>query len=309
MTDNNNGCYNNLCNQVNALFKNNDQGLSIKSKYKYNDIEHKFCKFLADSYRLQKLENVKSKHVIAYVEKLQSENKSASSILTTLSAIRHYHNLTGSKNILIDNKSLNLQHREYTKVDRTWTAQEINEAKICAKEMGRLDIYHSINLSSNFGLRLEEVCKVTPKHLQQALANEELWTKGKNGQERYIHIRNDQQIQALKEALQYAERNNIPTNNKLLCDNLKGSVQKQKRSIQNYINNNQHKFIDNNRTLQNDTSKQIQSHLNYHGIRYYYCNALYKDIYNETKDKTYSKLYCSEQMGHHRKSVVATYLK
>ena len=310
----NNGCYNNLCAQVDSLFKNSRHDVSIKTRYKYNDIEHKFCQFLSDNYKLQKLENVKSKHVIAYTEKLKSEGKSVSTIKSSLAAVRYFHELSGSKNILIDNKQLNIGERKYAQIDKTWSRSEVAESLLCAAEMGRFDIYHAINLSANMGFRLEEVVKVTPKHLQDALENGSCWTRGKNGQERYIQIRNEHQVQAIKEALAYADKHNISPNSKLLCDNMKGSVQKEKRSIQNFITANQYKFIDNRRMLvgdnqlfANDTKKIVQTRIHFHGLRYYYCNNLYKDIYSETKDKAYSERYCSEQLGHHRRSILATY--
>lgn len=306
--DENNGCYQNLLNQIHSIMKNTNEH-SIKTRYRYEAATERFCKYLAEEYKLQKFDNVKSKHIISYVERLKSENKSASTIKTELAGIRFFHKHSNSKNILIDNNRLNLEQRDFAKIDRSWLHEEIKGALATAKEMGRIDIYNSINLAANFGLRLEETCKVTPNHLRQALNYGELYTKGKNGQERWIQIRNETQIEAIKELLIYAEKQALKPNDKIVCDNIKGGVQRQKRSIQNFITNNQYKFIDANRKNITDTSKVKADTLTFHGIRYLYCNELYNDIYAETKDKSYSKKYCSEQLGHHREHITTVYLK
>lgn len=306
------GCYKNLENQIHSIMQHSNEG-SIKTRHRYLAATERFCTFLAKEYKLQKFENVKSKHIIAYTEHLKAEGKSASTIKTDLAGIRYFHRHSESKNILIDNSKLNLEQRQFAKVDRSWTLGEIETAKAYAKEIGRLDVYTAINLSSAFGLRLEETCKVTPVHLRQALSDGELWTKGKNGQERYIQIRNEHQAAVIKETLAYADHLKLKANDKIICDNTKGGVQREKRSIQNFISNHQHKFNDPNRTYIKDTAKIKASSLNYHGLRYYYCNALYEDLTKNSKEK-YTKYeankICSEALGHHRgREITRIYLK
>ncbi len=302
------GCYQNLLKQVNAIAKNCHEG-SIKTKYRYKEATERFCKFLSDEYKLQKFENVKSKHITAYVEHLQKSGRSASTIKTDLSGIRFFHRHSGSKNILCDNSKLNLERRQFKQYDRSWQVQEIEDAKSYAKEIGRIDVYHAINLSSNFGLRLEECVRVTPSHLRVALIDGELYTKGKNGQERYIKIRNEEQVKAIKEALKFAESRGLKPNDKLLCDNIKGGVQKEKRSIQSFLNNHQQHFRNPDRTDIFDTCKKKVKVLSFHGLRYYALNDLYNKIYSETKDKDYSKRIVSETAGHHRPEITDIYLK
>jgi len=304
------GCYKNLENQIHSIMKHTNES-SIKTRYRYEAATERFCAFLAKEYKLQKFENVKSKHIIAYAEFLKSEGKSASTIKTDLAGVRYFHRHSGSKNVLVDNSKLNLEQRQFAKIDRSWTTGEIETAKSYAKEIGRTDVYAAINLSAAFGLRLEEVCKVTPSHLRQALSDGELWTKGKNGQERYIQIRNEHQTAVIKETLVYADQLKLKSTDKIVC-NQKESVQKTKRSIQNFISNHQHKFIDINRTDIKDTNKIKQTNINFHGLRYYYCNTLYEDLtknFPDNYNKSEAKRYCSEQLGHHRESVTDIYLK
>ena len=297
------GAYNNLNSQINSLFTGTRHDVSIKTRYKYLDIERHFAGFLADNFHLQKLENVKSKHIIAYTDRLKSEGKSSSTIKTSLAAIRYFHNLTGSKNQLVTNDKLNIAPRDFKAVDRSWTEPEVREALAIMKEEN-LKMYHIFKLGYLYGYRLEEVVKATPAHFLEALnSSGEVWCKGKNGQVRYIKIRTSEQETAAREVLGKGN------NDKIFCDNLKGSVQQCKRSVQNYLTANQHKWIDNNRIFINDTDKIKSKNLVYHGLRYTYCNNLYADIYKETGNKDYSKRYCSEQLGHHRKNCVDIYLK
>lgn len=303
------GAYNNLNSQINSLFANNRHSISIKSRYKYLDIERHFAGFLADRFHLQKLENVKSKHVIAYTESLKSAGKSPSTIKTSLAAVRYFHNLTGSKNQLITNDKLNIDPRAYKAIDRSWTKAEYLQALAVTKEE-RPAMYYIFKLGYLYGYRLEEVVKATPSHFLEALnSSGEVWCKGKNGQIRYIKIRTPEQEAAAREVLQYARELGKGNNDKIFCDNVKGSVQQCKRSVQNYITSNQHKWIDNNRIFLNDTAKIKSKNLVYHGLRYSYCNNLYADIYKETGNRDYSRKYCSEQLGHHRLRAVDVYLK
>lgn len=305
----NNGCYNNLISQVNSLFDSTRHTVGIKSRYKYLENEKAFCSFLADKYHLQKLANVKSSHIISYTEHLKSSGYSSSSIKTSLSAIRYFHNLTGSKNQLIGNDKLNIEPRAYKAIDRSWSNTEAHRCLSILKE-NNLKMYHIFNLAYHNGYRLEEVVRTKPAYLLEAInTTGQVWCKGKNGKVRYITIRTPEQEASIKEALQYAQELGKGNNDFIFCDNIKGSTAKCKRSVQNYLTANQHKWIEPDRVLIRDTAKIKSSTLCFHGIRYLYCNNLYNEILKETGDKRYSRLYCSQQLGHQREYCVTTYLK
>jgi len=302
------GCYQNLLNQVHAITKNCHEG-SIKTRYRYEEATERFCKFLAQEFKTQRFANVRTSHVQAYVSYMQQCGKSPSTIKTDLSGIRFYHRHSGSKNIIADNSHFNLEKRQFGRTDRSWLTHEIEAAKIYAKEYGRLDVYHSINLGSNFGFRLEEVVKIEPIHIRNALVDGEIYTKGKNGQVRYIKIRTEEQVKVLKEALQYADSLKLKPHDKILCDNVKGGVQRQKRSIQSFLHNHNDVFRDPERRNIIDTQKLKVMELTYHGLRGFYANALYNDILKETGDKHFAKRYTSEMLAHHRPEITDIYLK
>lgn len=306
--DKENGCYKNLQSQINAIFRDCREG-SIKTRYRYKEAVERFSSFLATEYKLQKFENIKAKHIEGYVERLKNDGASPSTIKTDLSAIRYFYKHSGGKNRLPDNSRLDLERRSFAVVDRSWLPNEIAAAKAYAKEMGRMDIYYAINLASAFGLRLEETCKVCPSHLRECLQNGELYTKGKNGKERYIHVRNSEQLAVVREVLQYAKEQHLGANDKIICHQLRAGVQQEKRSIQAFINNHKSEFMDPGRLITNDTQKQRKMTLNFHGLRYSFTNQLYDSLYKETGDSHKAKLYVSYQLGHNRESVTKVYLQ
>ena len=59
---NNNGSTINLLAQLNKLTRHNRQG-SFKTRERYEEAMKRFCRFLAESYRLEKLSNIAPKHI------------------------------------------------------------------------------------------------------------------------------------------------------------------------------------------------------------------------------------------------------
>jgi site-specific recombinase XerD len=76
-----NGIYSNLISQLDKLRRHNRQG-SIKTKERYYEAMKRFCRFLSVEYRLEKLSNIASKHLHAYVEHMKTEELSPGTIKT-----------------------------------------------------------------------------------------------------------------------------------------------------------------------------------------------------------------------------------
>ena len=110
MSDSNNitvlnpGLYKNLLAQVESIYRHSNE-LSFKTRARYYEATKRFCKFLADNFRLQNFKNVEDRHFKAYVEHLK-ENNSAATIQSDLSGIRYFHRKSGSKNRLSKNDKL-----------------------------------------------------------------------------------------------------------------------------------------------------------------------------------------------------------
>ena len=68
----NSGVYKNLLAQVEAIYKHSNE-LSFKTRARYFEATKRFCKFLADNFRLQNFKNVDNRHFKAYVEHLKEK--------------------------------------------------------------------------------------------------------------------------------------------------------------------------------------------------------------------------------------------
>ena len=62
----NEGIYRALIAQLDKLARHNRQE-SYKTRQRYYEAMQRFCRYLAEEYRLQKLANISGKHLVAYV--------------------------------------------------------------------------------------------------------------------------------------------------------------------------------------------------------------------------------------------------
>ena len=128
-TIHNKGLYLALVSQLDKLARHNRQG-SFRTKERYYEAVKRFCAFLADTYHLQKLENISGKHLTNYVLYLQESGKSASTIKTDLAAIRFFHDKMSRPKYQLptnDELAVELERRRFGGVDRTWRTAEFNK--------------------------------------------------------------------------------------------------------------------------------------------------------------------------------------
>ena len=129
--------YKNLLAQLDKLYRHNRQG-SFRTWERYYEAMQRFCRFLADEYRLERLTNLAPKHIFAYVDYLQEKGRAASTIKTDLSAIRFFRDLIPTPRYeLPGNDALMLPRRTFGNVDRTWSRPEFNRMLACAMKAGR----------------------------------------------------------------------------------------------------------------------------------------------------------------------------
>jgi site-specific recombinase XerD len=184
-----NGIYNNLVAQLDKLYRHNRQG-SIKTKERYYEAMKRFCRFLADDYRLEKLSNIASKHMHAYVNHMKDTKLSASTIKTDLSAIRFWHDQIPNPRHkeLPDNSAFDLERRSYGKLDRTWSEDEFQKTVIIAADKGRDDYVTALMLAYYAGMRVEECFTIDTSMAEGALRTGEITFHGKNGRWRTVPI-------------------------------------------------------------------------------------------------------------------------
>ena len=246
----------------------------------------------------------------AYIEKLQSEGKNAQYIDTELSGIRFYHERSGSKNILPENKALNLEKRHPKKFDRSFMREEIKGAYNCADAMGRTDVQIGIRLCYRFGLRLEEAVTLRVEQIEHAGKDGQLEIKnGKGGQARTIPVETKAQRNALLSLCDYAKEQRKQPTDYLLCDNHKHSVKNCKAALENWMYNHRSKFLVQNRTDITESGKKPRiASPSWHGFRHSYYQVTKARLIRENR-MSISEIEreMSERLGHHRNEVNGYY--
>lgn len=168
--------YENLLLQLDKLRRHNRQG-SFKTRERYYEAMKRFCRFLAEQYRLERLANIAPKHIFAYVYSLQESGKAASTIKTELSAIRFFHDLIADPRFeLPDNSQLLLQRRTLGGVDRTWSIPEFNRMLALALAAEREDYITILYLGRYAALRIHECFRIDTAIAAKALKENALTT-------------------------------------------------------------------------------------------------------------------------------------
>ena len=298
------GIYKNLVSQIDSILKHSNER-SIKSRYRYYEATKRFCRFLADNYRLQKFKNVEDRHFRAYVKYLK-ENNEATTIQTDLSGIRYFHEKSGSKNKLSENVQLNLPKRAVGKEDRSWTSEEISKARVVAREMGRVDVEISLDLVSIFGLRIEELCRLKVEQLMHAEKYGQLIVQGKGKKTRPIPV-NEEQIKIIKKYLDYAKVSGRAPGDYLISSSEKNGVLHEKRSLQNWMSFHRKKFVDENRAdMKEEGKKPRRETISWHGLRHSYAQRRFEEVAKVSPEK--AKKVVSHDLGHGRDTVTPIYL-
>jgi integrase len=288
---NNSGIYQTLISQLEKLRKHNRQG-SIKTKERYYQAMLRFCRYLANEWRLQKLANIAPKHFEAYTEHMKKTGKSASTIKTDLAAIRFYHDLISDpRHELPDNSKLNLRRRKILGHDRTWSQQEFDLMLGIATKLLREDYVCAMCLAYYVGLRIHELCRIDTATAEKAVKTGFLSVKGKNGKLRTVPI--DELIKAvLQKQLKTVERGDkllvpprVPTDVYI-------------ERLQNFINYHRKKL----------PPSEEKKPLTIHGMRHSYAVARCSDFLDKGMMEWEAKRELSKLLGHERVDVTQIYL-
>lgn len=291
------GIYMALLAQLDRLAKHNRQG-SYLTKLRYYEAFKRFCMFLADVFRLQKLANISGKHLVAYVEYLQETDKSASTVKTDLAAIRFFHDkLEYAKYKLPSNDELGveLERRRFGGVDRTWTMPEFNKLLGFALADGRPDYILALYTGRYLGLRLHETFRIDTAIAERMLRENAITIKGKGGKIRTVPVDDAHRKQleiALREMLAVT-----PRGHKLLVSDGKDTH----RAM-----NAMERFIEKYRSeVQLDDR---EAPLIYHGLRHTYASEKYQELIDSGMNPLDAHLKVSELLGHERPDVTNIYL-
>jgi len=276
--------------QAGRLFRHNRQG-SYKTRERYAEAFSRFCRFLGDEFRVQKLKNIAPKHVRAYVEDMQQRGLSASTIKTDLAAIRFwYDRVQGATNKLPMNAELNLERRSFGKTDRTWLSREFNLYLMICHMSGRDDYVAIASLARYCGLRIHECFRIDTATAENAIKHGAITIKGKGGKIRTVPI-DDATSSRLQGMLDVTPRGHklfvpqgVPTDKAI-------------NAFQDFIREHRDEFRD----ADND------SPLTFHGLRHNYAAEQYVEHRTEMPD-TAAKREVSALLGHNRPDVTNIYL-
>lgn len=227
----------NLTNQVDHLRGSSNLN-SIGCIRRYNAAEFRLCRWLGENTELKNMKNISAKYIYPYIESLFDRDCKTSYIRTEMAAIRHYHSLTHSKNILPSNKDLGISEKNDYEFDRAFLPKEFDEMIKTAYSMKRYDVIIVAYLGRYFGLRFEEAVTLRLHQLEDAVRYKQLHlTNTKGGRPRDVPVDRKIQENILHDLIVYLRSNGKKSKDYLICDNHKHSVKKEKASLQNWRTN------------------------------------------------------------------------
>ena len=290
----NEGIYHALLAQLDKLERHNRQG-SYKTRQRYYEAMQRFCKFLADTFHLQKLANTSGKHLVAYVRHLQEGGKSASTVKMDLAAIRFWHDkISEAKYNLPSNADLSdqapLERRRIGGIDRHWTPEQFTAFVAACRGAGRDDYADIATITYYVGLRIHEVCRLDTAAVEAWERTGVLTVKGKGGRVRSVPVEAGAAKQALRDrraAVQRGHKLFVPDDT----------------ATDAYIYAFQ-SFLREHRPDQGTNPRP----LTHHGLRHSYAIRQYQTAVDGGASEHRAKLDVSHLLGHGRADVTDVYL-
>ena len=290
----NEGIYHALLAQLDKLERHNRQG-SYKTRQRYYEAMQRFCKFLADTFHLQKLANTSGKHLVAYVRHLQEGGKSASTVKTDLAAIRFWHDkISEAKYNLPSNADLSdqapLERRRIGGIDRHWTPEQFTAFVAACRGAGRDDYADIATITYYVGLCIHEVCRLDTAAVEAWERTGVLTVKGKGGRVRSVPVEAGAAKQALRDrraAVQRGHKLFVPDDT----------------ATDAYIYAFQ-SFLREHRPDQGTNPRP----LTHHGLRHSYAIRQYQTAVDGGASEHRAKLDVSHLLGHGRADVTDVYL-
>lgn len=287
---------------------------SIATRYRYAAAGERFVKWVQPAFKMQKLANLKDKHLVGYVQHLKNSGCSDKYVKNELAALRYIHFITpNTKFELSDSKKFNQQaglgstrNEKAKEVDRAWTRRELTEMQKIAINKGRPEIARMMEATYNTGMRLEEAASLRRHEVEKALRTGQLHLRNtKGGRPRDIPL-TDEASRVLKDAIQDVKRGDY-----VFCPSTE-KVHEYKKDVEDLIYRNRDYIQDFDReesAVNCGGSEDVRSALNYHGLRYSYAQNLYEDLLREDKDDEEARKDVSKALGHGRIEITTVYLK
>lgn len=301
-----NGAADNLGAQLEKIFRGASQG-SIDTKWRYVDGCERFVKYVANEFKLKKIQNIQDKHLEAYARHMKAQGNADKYIKTDLSAIRYLHRqIPQVKCELMDagkaNRACGLGSTPDGRADRSWTEKELSEMKNKAIELGRNKIAEVMEAARSTGMRIDEAASLRRSEVEAALRDNVLHlTNTKNGRPRDIPL-SDRAKACLAAAVKEVSRGGYafcPPDHK---------VHQFEKSIQNFIYNHRDKFQDIDRTGSgHNLTPEDRGALTFHGLRHTFAREEVESRLESGMSREQAYQEVSELVGHSREEITFIY--
>lgn len=284
--------YENLMAQLDKLYRHNRQG-SFTTRQRYYEAMKRFCAFLAEEYRLERLANLGPKHLEAYAARLQQDGRSAATIKTDLSAIRFFHDQMPAPRFsrLPDNRVLELERRTFGREDRTWSEETFQRMCALAHQDGKEDYVTLLHLGRYAGLRIHECFRLDTAAARNAVRCGAVTVIGKGGLRRTVPL-----PESLRTRLDALARQ-TPRGQKLFVASGE-QTHTAIHTLQAYL------YL--NRSLVQDAGDVRP--LTFHGLRHSYAAEQYRRLLAEGRSVEAAEQMVAQLLGHRRRDMARLYL-
>ena len=308
------GVVDNLGSQFQKVIRGAKQG-SSETKYRYIEASERFIRFVAEKYKLQKLQNIQEKHLHAFAVDMKQRGMSEKYIKTDMSGIRYLHRQVPQARFeLMDgriaNKNYGLGSTPDGRTERAWTEAELEDMKALAMKKNKYNIALALEAARATGMRLDEFSSLRRAEAEAALRTGVLHlTNTKGGRPRDVPF-SSRAVAVFETALKLSSRGNYVFTPPGM------RVHKFEKEVQRFISENRDDLQDagRKRTAHNLEPGELSA-LAAHGLRHTFAREFlvdkFKDKLEEGLDRTRAEKEAREMtskvMGHNRVTVTYIY--
>ena len=300
-----NQAINDLGRQYEKIMQKANRG-SMKTKYRYAAAGARFVRWVQPIYKLQKLQNLADKHLIAYAQYLKKTGLSDKYVKNELSAIRYIHSITpNTRHELSDSRTINKEadlgptpNNKASNLDQSWTKEELGRFCTYVRDNNHPKYALMAETIYNTGCRLEEISTLRKNDVVNALKTGKLQLRNtKGGRPRSIPLTSEAR-RLLCESIIAVPRGGYV----FVPEGVK--VHSYIQSVKDYIYLHRDEIQD--PTRKGDPTR---TELHFHGLRHSYA----QNYYTELRDRGYTdreaRREVSEALGHSRVGITFTYIK
>lgn len=299
-----NQAINDLGHQYEKIIQKANRG-AIKTRYRYAEAGARFVKWVQPAFRMQKLQNLQDKHILAYGKYLQNKGCSDKYIKNEISALQYIHSyVPNTRYELSDSKVLNREiglqstpNYKAATLDQSWTKDELSRFCDHTRDHNHKEYGQMAQITYNVGTRLEEIATLRRHEVENGLRTGILHLHNtKGGRPRDVPLSGEAR-RLFTEAIQEVPRGGyvfVPEGVKI-----HSFIQ----SAKDYLYRHRDEFQDPSRK-----DDPARTELHFHGLRHSFAQNHYVKLRNSGLDDREARREVSEALGHSRESITFTYV-